>query len=86
MLPAKEYFTQSLPDPQTEYSRPTPGHPIARPADGDDFCHSCGAQIPAVVTEFAVSHSEIIFLCDFCTLDTAAPLPFVLTEGVSDAD
>jgi hypothetical protein len=82
----QKYFTQPLPERQTEYTRPTPGHPIARPATPDDFCYLCGAQIGGDVIEFAVSHSEIIFLCDFCTLDTAAPLPFVLTEGVSDAD
>jgi hypothetical protein len=74
----------NLPQHDLQTERPTPGHPITRPATVDDFCYECGAQIAGDVTEFAVSNSEIHFVCEFCTLDTRQPLPFVLTEGVSD--
>lgn len=55
-------------------------YPITRTATTDDFCYKCHTQITGNVTEIAVSRSEIHFVCEFCTLDPDAPLPFALTE------
>lgn len=62
------------------FTNVTPGPPLTRPATPDDYCYECGAQIGGDVTEVAISHFEIHFVCQFCTLDPDVPLPFALTE------
>jgi hypothetical protein len=59
------------------------GHPSTRPEVGD-YCHACGAEIADDVIEFAIFHSEVYFICEFCRLNVDEPIPFVVSECAED--